>query len=783
MGLNRKELSKRIGDLIKSGKEGKTWDFKRQWYEDKGKWVKHILAMANNETSEDSYIIIGVAEDSSEHRAERFVPTNHIEKDYKLEEDRKENGFEQQSELTKWLRELPFADKCPDLDLELGVWVSSLQCLVDLIIVRSTSDCPYYLSEDYPKRKCDKNKPNSIETEDIKQLICKENKKIDAQCIERINYSPKSKTKLRSIDAKNIEKLILKREPTESEVIRANDVYTRIKDMSAHTFNEGLAGFGELEKLYRKRFGLSLSIEDRFKLLLSDEDGWDYALYEQGCDPWDTRSMYVFHKHFPKFFIEMDFSDKRFSEQKIQPLPFLNEEDVDVCTCGLLKLFYDKFLIEKFCVYHYQISFGIQWLRVYFVKPLYIEVCGNWTKCTDEVKYIFYFFVKNDTGFNLNNILKKIFQNGEPSVDVTIRGVLDRSTYGLYHCLSPRFTPPCYHEALKKWEKLFKKNVIYFEDEEEKLEYLNFIEGNRKAICNELTSTTNAKNEREVNRFFVEHFHKWKFAKLLEEKNNWKIRVKKSLYPTCTLLKNTLYCNDFDLKDFPRLYNGLNEFACFFDEFKIIVICNTQLCYGAYFQNLEDHFYKFNPGLCVGVDGGDGGDGGEYNFSLISPNKNEHDDFPYLYIFKDSIEFKINDILLHAALTSSETSDIVKKCARECDEIFKNCVIYFENEEEKQKFDRYLQENRDDILEKINDFYKENCQEFEKNCMERVLKICPKEFSSSDVKDMVERGARAEKIAEFFRCWKNCKNNDNHGDLTSLVEDGAREVICLKGQK
>ncbi len=706
MGLNRKELSKKIGYWIESRKEGKTWDFKEKWYKDKNKYLVPILSMANNCTNEDSYIIIGVKDKT-------YLPSDGS--------DWREGAFKQTSDLNNWLRRIPFDSfNYPDLELETEVEVrakvdgTERYYSLDVIVVKSTFKIPYYLSRDFQPKK------------------------------------------------------------TVTVTVKEKEIYVRMKDQNV------LAAPTELEELYRKKFGLDLSIMDRFELLLSDEDGWDYALYERGCDPWDTRSMYVFHKHFPKFFIEMDFSDKRFSEQKIQPLPFLNEEDVDVCTCGLLKLFYDKFLIEKFCVYHYQISFGIQWLRVYFVKPLYIEVCGNWTKCTDEVKYIFYFFVKNDTGFNLNNILKKIFQNGEPSVYVTIRGVLDRSTYGLYHCLSPRFTPPCYHEALKKWEKLFKKNVIYFEDEEEKLEYLNFIEGNRKAICNELTSTTNAKNEREVNRFFVEHFHKWKFAKLLEEKNNWKIRVKKSLYPTCTLLKNTLYCNDFDLKDFPRLYNGLNEFACFFDEFKIIVICNTQLCYGAYFQNLEDHFYKFNPGLCVGVDGGDGG---EYNFSLISPNKNEHDDFPYLYIFKDSIEFKINDILLHAALTSSETSDIVKKCARECDEIFKNCVIYFENEEEKQKFDRYLQENRDDILEKINDFYKENCQEFEKNCMERVLKICPKEFSSSDVKDMVERGARAEKIAEFFRCWKNGKNNDNHGDLTSLVEDGAREVICLKGPK
>lgn len=487
MGLNREELSEKIGGLIKLGKEGKTWDFKRQWYEDKGKWVKHMLAMANNETSEDSYIIIGVAEDSSEHRAERFVPTNQIKKDYKLEKDRKENGFKQQSELTKWLRELPFADKCPDLDLELGVWVSSLQCLVDLIIVRSTSDCPYYLSEDYPKRKFDKNKPNSIEAEDIKQLVCKENKKIDAQRIERINYSPKSKTKLRSIDAKNIEKLILKREPTESEVIRANDVYIRIKDMSAHTFSEGLAGFEELEKLYRKKFGLDLNIEKRFNILLANKDDWwfmnkiqlDYTDEYAGKFELVENNVIV-NKYCPDFYIDV----RQTKEPSPRPLYGDLHGTYTKIETEYIRLFFRDFLVSKF-IYDY-----IDRYQSSFVQParewgFWRDDCGS-SLYHDFPKYHYYYFVKNDIRWNLDNVM--LMYGGDAT-----------------------------NESLREREEV-QEYVIYFENEGEKNEYDKYLKRNIEIIAKDIINLK-GRYEEAINKGYKRicwECHKKKKYKCLE---------------------------------------------------------------------------------------------------------------------------------------------------------------------------------------------------------------------------------------------------------------------------
>ena len=59
MGLNREELRKKIGGLIKQGKEGETWDFKAKWYTKakNSELVKDIICMANNPTPNDAYII------------------------------------------------------------------------------------------------------------------------------------------------------------------------------------------------------------------------------------------------------------------------------------------------------------------------------------------------------------------------------------------------------------------------------------------------------------------------------------------------------------------------------------------------------------------------------------------------------------------------------------------------------------------------------------------------------------------------------------------------------
>ena len=53
------DLKDKILQLIELKKEGKTWDFKDKWYTSKALLLHDILNMANNETTEDSFIIIG----------------------------------------------------------------------------------------------------------------------------------------------------------------------------------------------------------------------------------------------------------------------------------------------------------------------------------------------------------------------------------------------------------------------------------------------------------------------------------------------------------------------------------------------------------------------------------------------------------------------------------------------------------------------------------------------------------------------------------------------------
>ena len=59
--------------------------------------------------------------------------------------------------------------------------------------------------------------------------------------------------------------------------IESNTIYVRRGSRNSKAGPKA-AGFPEIEALWKKRFGLSLSIMDRFKLLLSKKDEWDCIL-------------------------------------------------------------------------------------------------------------------------------------------------------------------------------------------------------------------------------------------------------------------------------------------------------------------------------------------------------------------------------------------------------------------------------------------------------------------------------------------------------------------------
>lgn len=58
-------LKDKIRNLIELKTEGDYWDFKQEWYKNKGDLLHDIICMANNLANQDAYIIIGV-NDSAE---------------------------------------------------------------------------------------------------------------------------------------------------------------------------------------------------------------------------------------------------------------------------------------------------------------------------------------------------------------------------------------------------------------------------------------------------------------------------------------------------------------------------------------------------------------------------------------------------------------------------------------------------------------------------------------------------------------------------------------------
>lgn len=126
-------LKEKIAELIKLKKEGKTWDFKGNWYTSKALLLHDILNMANNETYEDSFIIIGVDENN----------------DFSLVDIKNDSNRYNQNDLNNFLygSKVKFAgNNVPTIKLET---IEIDNCNIDVIIIKSTNKVPYYLIEDY----------------------------------------------------------------------------------------------------------------------------------------------------------------------------------------------------------------------------------------------------------------------------------------------------------------------------------------------------------------------------------------------------------------------------------------------------------------------------------------------------------------------------------------------------------------------------------------------------------------------------------------------------------
>ena len=691
MGLNREELSEKIAGLIRSKKEGKTWDFKEKWYKDKKDFVRTILAMANNATIDDSYIIIGVKDKSC-------LPSDGP--------DWRKGAFKQTSDLNNWLRDIPFDNfNYPDLELETAVKVRAKvdgtehDYSLDVIVIKSTANVPYYLSSD---------------------LQCKKG-------------------------------------------VKKQEIYIRMKDQNV------LATPLELEELYRKKFGLTLSIRDRFELLLSNKDDWGLMSYKQPFIFLPVEKSYIVHKYCPDFFMEIKLTNNpSFGRHELFPTFCC-----DWCNAtsslffGVLRLLYGKFLVDKFWIVFID--------GLCFVEPSHVRI----PQCLDKTMkfYGFFYFIENDVKFNINNILKKVCAHQKylrskwvpvnPPEDAFIeddgwcrsrvKNDIKKDVYSI-------------HEYMKKY-------IIYFKDEEEKTKYQDYLVNNKEAIRNYLENLNlNDNIFREnlsrnfnkgmdidkinrivelhcIRKFFVKNFYEWKISRCLS----------KVTFGCLADYLCAFFCDNVRFNIVPRCREDFNchlpDFIAYFHneiESGLIFRYEYDECTVDYRTEIKKNFFSSCSfefkGVTVSVCDG------EYNVGLIPPNKNDGaGEFCYFYFFKNNIEYEINNIILRYCLTSSEVSDKINGRFEECKKVFDSYMIHFKDENEKREFDKYLETNKE-VVEDVNSFYEKNREELEKNCKGKICKLnnklCPTE---DDIKKMVRVGVFAKKVTKIFKSWKETK--------------------------
>lgn len=129
--MNDSKLRYEVSRLISLKQEGDYWDFKREWYTNKSDLLHDILCMANNLTSEDGLIIIGVDEEN-----------NYMIKNVENDPNRKST-----QNLVDFLKDKKFAGGIrPTVYIETVVIQKNK---VDIIVVKNDNRTPYFLTEKY----------------------------------------------------------------------------------------------------------------------------------------------------------------------------------------------------------------------------------------------------------------------------------------------------------------------------------------------------------------------------------------------------------------------------------------------------------------------------------------------------------------------------------------------------------------------------------------------------------------------------------------------------------
>lgn len=117
--------------LIALRQEGEYWDFKKEWHRSKPDLLHDIICMANNLSSHDGLIIIGVDEET----------------DYSICDVANDQNRKKTQDIVAFLREKKFAG-----GIRPTVYVQSFslnQTTIDIIVVCNDRNTPYFLTESY----------------------------------------------------------------------------------------------------------------------------------------------------------------------------------------------------------------------------------------------------------------------------------------------------------------------------------------------------------------------------------------------------------------------------------------------------------------------------------------------------------------------------------------------------------------------------------------------------------------------------------------------------------
>lgn len=214
--MNEDSLKTEVFELIELGAEGDYWDFKLQWYDNNAELVHDIISFANNLVNRDAFIIIGVT-DSKSPDGTQIIGVQ-------------ANNRKSQQNVIDLLRSVKFAGGVrPTVYIYTILHKSTVE--IDVIVVKNTSNTPYFLSEPYNAgNKC----------------------------------------------------------------VRAGYIYTRIGD--TNTPINSFADMDKIEHLWRKRFGIDLSINERILMLLDDPGEWEGSFGSEDE---------MYHKTYPEFRIKV----------------------------------------------------------------------------------------------------------------------------------------------------------------------------------------------------------------------------------------------------------------------------------------------------------------------------------------------------------------------------------------------------------------------------------------------------------------------------------------------